>query len=34
MDYSKMGDICFAGVLSRDKFPAKINKLMRDHIDL
>ena len=34
MDYSKMADICFAGAWSRDKFPAKINKLTRDHIDL
>ena len=29
-----MADICFAAVWSRDKFPAKINKLTRDHIDL
>ena len=29
-----MADICFAAVWSHDKFPAKINKLMRDHIDL
>ena len=34
IDYSIMADICFAGVWSRDKFPAKINKLIRDHIDL
>ena len=35
MDYSKMADICFARVWScvSDKFPAKINKLMRDYID-
>ena len=29
-----MVDICFAAVWSRDNFPAKINKLTRDHIDL
>ena len=29
-----MADICFAAVWSRDNFPAKINKLTRDHIDL
>ena len=29
-----MADICFAAVWSRDKFPAKINKLTRDHIHL
>ena len=34
IDYSKMADICFAAVWSRDKFPAKINMLTRDHIDL
>ena len=34
IEYSKMADICFAAVWSRDKFPAKINKLTRDHIDL
>ena len=34
IDYSKMADICLAAVWSRDKFPAKINKLTRDLIDL
>ena len=34
IDYPKMADICFAAVWSRDKFPGKINKLTRDHIDL
>ena len=29
-----MADICFAAVWSRDNFPAKINKLTREHIDL
>ena len=29
-----MADICFAAVWSRDNFPAKINKLTRDHINL
>ena len=34
MAYLKMVDNCFPGVWSHDKFPAKINKLTRDHIDL
>ena len=34
IDYSKMADICFAAVWSREKFPAKINKLTGDYIDL
>ena len=34
IDYSKMADICFAAEWSRDNFPAKINKLTREHIDL
>ena len=34
IDYSKMAEICFAVVWSRDKFPAKINKLTQDHIQL
>ena len=34
IDYSKLADICFAAVWSRDNFPAKINKLTRDHINL
>ena len=34
IDYSKMVDICFVAVWSCDKFPATINKLTRDHIDL
>ena len=34
MGYSKIADICFAGVWSRDKFPAKFNELTRDYIDL
>ena len=31
-NYSKMVDICFAGVWSCDKFPAKISQLTRDNI--
>ena len=29
-----MADICFAAVWSCDNFPAKINKLTGEHIDL